>query len=101
MKLSTTAKLLLSSSCAMLLSGASCEQRPDPPTTVEVRVPVPVPCDATEPERPAWAFDAATKEQPLDDHVKKMRAELKQRMAYEAQVLAALRQCLRAPKVTE
>lgn len=68
----STAVILLSSA---LLAGASCENRPDPPSAVEVRVPVPVPCRVPEPSCQAPAYDQATKAMEGDQKVKLLRAE--------------------------
>lgn len=60
---------------AFLLTGASCENRPDPPSAVTVKVAVPVPCRVAEPVCAAPAYDAATKAQEGDAKVRLMRAE--------------------------
>ena len=57
------------------LSGASCENRPDPPSAVETKVAVPVPCRVAEPECLAPAYDAATPEMAGDRKAKLLRAE--------------------------
>lgn len=91
---SPTKRLLIA---ILLLSASACggQARPDPPTPVEIKVVVPVPCDVREPVVPAWAYDGALAEMPLDDKVRRMRAELAQRAAYEAEQRVALRQCLK------
>ena len=67
----TTAILAVS----WLLMGAMCDNRPDPPSAVEVRTAVRVPCAVPEPECRAPAYDTATKEMPGDRKAKLMRAE--------------------------
>ncbi len=52
---------LLALSCLAL---AGCQTRPDPPSAVEVKVAVPVPCAVPEPQCSAPAYNAAKKEQP-------------------------------------
>lgn len=68
-------RLLAGLSAALLLSGASCEQRPDPPSAVEVRVPVPIACRVAEPQCEVPAYDGATKAQPGDVKLQLFRAE--------------------------
>ena len=68
-----TVALLLASS--FLLAGASCENRPDPPSAVEIKVAVPVPCRVPIPVCFAPAYDSATKEMEGDRKVKLLRAE--------------------------
>jgi len=67
----TTAILAVS----WLLMGMSCEQRQDPPSAVEVRTAVRVPCSVPEPACRAPAYDAAMKDMPGDRKAKLMRAE--------------------------
>ena len=68
-------RLLAPIAAALLLSGASCEQRPDPPSAVEVRVPVPIACRVPEPQCEVPAYDSAQKAQPGDTKVQLLRAE--------------------------
>jgi hypothetical protein len=63
---------LLAVSCFAL---AGCQTRPDPPSAVEVKVAVPVPCAVPEPQCSTPAYDAAKKEQPADQKAKLLRAE--------------------------
>ena len=68
----TTAILALS----WLLMGMSCQdRRPDPPSAVEVRTAVRVPCAVPEPACRAPAYDSATKDMPGDRKAKLMRSE--------------------------
>jgi hypothetical protein len=59
----------------LTLTGFTCQERPDPPSAVEVRVAIPVPCTVPEPQCSAPAYDAARKEQPADQKAKLLRAE--------------------------
>ena len=68
-------RLLAGLSAALLLSGASCEQRPDPPSAVEVRVSVPIPCRVAEPQCEVPAYDSAQKTQPGDLKIQLLRGE--------------------------
>ena len=63
---------LLALSCLAL---AGCQTRPDPPSAVEVKVAVPVPCAVPEPQCSAPAYNAAKKAQPADQKAKLLRAE--------------------------
>lgn len=69
----STAALLVALSWALL--GASCQERPAPPSAVEVKVAVAVPCEVAEPQCRAPAYDAARKEMAGDAKVKLLRAE--------------------------
>lgn len=73
MRKSTTG-LLVVASC-WLLAGATCQERPDPPAAVEVKVAIPVPCRVAEPQCAAPAYDAATKGQDGDLRIRLLRAE--------------------------
>lgn len=64
---------LLASS--FLLMGATCQERPDPPSAVEVKVAVPVPCQVQEPSCAAPAYDSAKKDQDGDFRIRVLRAE--------------------------
>ena len=66
---------------------------PPPPVAVKTDVAIAVRCTAKEPVVPDWAYDGASKTLPVGEQVKRMRAELIQRAAYEKEQLSALRQC--------
>lgn len=61
--------------------------------TVEVQVPVPVPCKAPEVAKPKFALDAASVKQGVYSKGAAALAELKQRQAYEARLEAAVAAC--------
>ena len=86
----TTAVLL---ALCFLLAGASCETRPDPPSAVEVRVAVPVPCRVPLPECAAPAFDSATKDAPGDASLRLLRAEVASQADCIRRLLDALEVC--------
>jgi hypothetical protein len=69
----TTAILL---AVSWTLMGMSCEQRPEPPSAVEVRVAVPTPCQVDEPQCARPAYNAARKTQPGDKKAQLLRAEV-------------------------
>ena len=62
---------------APLLMGAMCENRPDTPVPIEVRVAVATPCLVPEPECHTPIYNTAKKEMPADVKVKLLRAETK------------------------
>ena len=61
--------------------------------TVEVKVPVPVPCRIGHIERPNFAFDAVTPSNGLYEKGRALLAEREQRIAYEARLEAAITAC--------
>lgn len=84
------AALLLASS--WVLFGACAPVRPDPPSAVEVKVAVPVPCRVPEPLCPLPAYDSARPEQPGDVKVRLLRVEA----AQQAECLREYRRALAA-----
>lgn len=78
-----------------LLMGASC-QEPSPPSAVEVKVAVPVPCQVPEPECSMPAFNGAKKEQEGDVKLRLLRAETVQAADCLRRYRKALAAC-RAP----
>lgn len=91
------AALLAASSLALM--GASCEERPTPPVAVEIRVPVPIPCQVPDPQCESPAYDQARKEQPGDVKVRLLRAETATQQDCLRQYRAAMMAC-RAPAKT-
>lgn len=79
------------------LALAGCQsQQPAPapePRVVEVRVPVPVPCKITPVARPAFAVDSLPLGAAIDEQMRALRAERKQRQGYEARLEAAVQAC--------
>jgi hypothetical protein len=73
---------------ALLASLCGCAGAP-----VEVPVPIPVTCEVPEPQRPAYAFDAATKAMPPAEKIRRLRAEIRQREFYEEELRTALAAC--------
>ncbi len=70
---------------ALLLAGCS--------TCEAVRVPVPVPCKVTPPQRPSMPTEALAADTSLDDFVAAAAAEIERREGYELQLRAALQAC--------
>lgn len=75
---------------APLLLLAGCETMP---TTVTVRVPVPVACQVATPERPVLAIDTMSPDLPLDVQNRHMRADHDERDGYEGRLETALATC--------
>ncbi|HCW0743547.1 TPA: hypothetical protein ACWL5R_003480 [Pseudomonas aeruginosa] len=63
------------------------------PRTVRVDVPVAVPCRVPAVEVPEWATARLRKGDDLQTKVRALLAERRQRIGYEAQLLAANRAC--------
>lgn len=63
------------------------------PRVVEVKVPVPVPCKATPPERPLFAVDGLAIGSGIWEQMKALRAERQQRIGYEVELEAAVKAC--------
>ncbi|EQB1849737.1 hypothetical protein [Pseudomonas aeruginosa] len=73
---------------------AGCAGRQDAePRTVRVEVPVAVPCRVPAVEVPAWAAAGLKKSDDLQTKVRALLAERRQRIGYDAQLLAANRAC--------
>ncbi|HCD6617226.1 hypothetical protein RQ528_19015 [Pseudomonas aeruginosa] len=73
---------------------AGCAGRQDAePRTVRVEVPVAVPCRVPAVEVPAWAAAGVRKGDDLQAKVRALLAERRQRIGYEAQLLAANQAC--------
>ncbi|HGW4621972.1 TPA: hypothetical protein ACNH8F_003487 [Pseudomonas aeruginosa] len=74
------------------LAGCAGQVEPEP-RTVRVEVPVAVPCRVPAVEVPAWAAAGLRKDDDLQTKVRALLAERRQRIGYEAQLLAANRAC--------
>ncbi|EOW6942048.1 hypothetical protein ACMFER_18130 [Pseudomonas aeruginosa] len=74
------------------LAGCAGRQEAEP-RTVRVDVPIAVPCRAPAVELPAWAAAGLRKGDDLQTKVRALLAERRQRIGYEAQLLAANRAC--------
>ncbi|HHJ1606062.1 hypothetical protein NMC42_11460 [Pseudomonas aeruginosa] len=80
---------------------AGCAGRQEEPRTVRVEVPVAVPCRVPAVEVPVWATDGLRKGDDLQVKVRALLAERRQRIGYEAQLLAANRACHVARKTAD
>ncbi|MEQ6495476.1 hypothetical protein [Pseudomonas aeruginosa] len=74
------------------LAGCAGQVEPEP-RTVRVDVPIAVPCRAPAVEVPAWAAAGLMKSDDLQMKVRALLAERRQRIGYEAQLLAANQAC--------
>ncbi|HBP6080202.1 TPA: hypothetical protein ONA81_004391 [Pseudomonas aeruginosa] len=74
------------------LAGCAGQVEPEP-RTVRVEVPVAVPCRVPAVVMPAWATAGLRKDDDLQTKVRALLAERRQRIAYEAQLLAANKTC--------
>ncbi len=63
------------------------------PKVVEVKVPVPVPCKVTPPERPLFAVDGLPIGSDIWEQMKALRAERQQRIGYILELEAVVRAC--------
>lgn len=61
--------------------------------TVEVKVPVPVPCRVDPVERPAFAVEALPAGASAFERLRALLVERQQRIAYESRLEAAISQC--------
>ena len=79
----------------VLLAGCQSQQQvlPPEPRVVEVKVPVAVPCKIAPVQRPAFAVDSLPLGAPIDQQMRALRAERKQRQGYEARLEAAVQAC--------
>lgn len=78
---------------SLLLAG--CSAIPEKPIvqTVEVKVPVQVPCKVSLPERPVFELDKTPADAGIFDLAKAAVIEIKQRRAYQAELEAAAKSC--------
>ncbi|HBP6835852.1 TPA: hypothetical protein L6B29_25480 [Pseudomonas aeruginosa] len=74
------------------LAGCAAQVKPEP-RTVRVEVPVAVPCRVPAVEVPAWATAGLRSGDDLQTKVRALLAERRQRIGYEAQLLAVNRAC--------
>lgn len=92
-------KLLLILSISVLAALSGCAT-PTTPLGVrvevqEVKVPVYQPCSVQVPETPIFSFDSAKVEMNVYDKVKLLLIDRRERQAYETELLAALKACVK------
>ncbi|HBO2999635.1 TPA: hypothetical protein L4R60_002181 [Pseudomonas aeruginosa] len=74
------------------LAGCAGQVEPEP-RTVRVEVPVAVPCRVPAVEVPVWVTAGLKKSDDIQTKVRALLAERRQRIGYEAQLLAVNRAC--------
>lgn len=87
----TTLKLALI--ILLLASLAGCAGAPRAPVVTEVKIPIVVPCEAPLPARPAFAVDGLPLGAPIDEQMRALRAERRQRIGYEIELETAAEAC--------
>lgn len=76
---------------ALVLSGCATTQTI--PATVEVKIPVPVLCQAVEPLEPTWNADLVKAGADVFEEMKALLADRKMSKGYEGELKEALRSC--------
>ncbi len=79
--------------CAALAGCAGKVADQPEPQVVRVEVPIQVPCKTDRVRRPAFAVDALPIGASIDKQMRALRAERKQRQAYELRLEAAIEAC--------
>lgn len=77
----------------LALALVGCAGQPPQVRTVRVEVPVLVPCRTKSVAVPAFATESLKKTDSLEVKVRALLAERHQRIAYETQLLAAVKAC--------
>lgn len=82
----------------VLLALSACAHKPVEPAVkiIEVRVPVPVPCDPARPAKPERTPRAVLASLPLSEAVRRLLVETDLSTAYERELEAALDGCASA-----
>lgn len=75
--------------CTCTLTGCATADR-----LVEIKVPIPVECRETEPQRPAMDTETLKPDARIDEQSRAMRAEIEAREGYEDRLRTALRNCI-------
>lgn len=79
--------------CLVLAGCAGQVAEPSEPVTVRVEVPVQVPCRTERVQRPAFAVDSLPIGASIDEQMRALRADRRQRQGYEARLEAAVEAC--------
>ena len=85
MKLLILVPILFLSACSWSIT--------KPPEIIEVKVPVPVYCNITEPIKPDFEFDKLKSGQSIFEQVKVLLADRKQHLGYEVELQTAISEC--------
>lgn len=75
---------------AMLMLLTACGTTP---VVTAIKVPVPIQCQETVPDRPAMPTEGFTEKPTLDQYVRAARAEIERHNGYETQLRTALEAC--------
>jgi type IV pilus biogenesis protein CpaD/CtpE len=81
-------KPILITAAVALLAGCA-----GAPVVTTVKVPVPVQCKETVPDRPVMPTEQFTKKPKVDEFTKAAQAEIERREGYEVKMRAALEAC--------
>lgn len=87
MKRLTVALSLVLTGCAGLVA------EPPEPAVVRVEVPVQIPCRTERVQRPVFAVDVLPIGASIDEQMRALRADRRQRQGYEARLEAAVAAC--------
>ena len=79
--------------CLLLAGCATAIPEPVVTQTVEVQVPVSVPCRVTLPERPVYELDRTSKDADIWTLARAAVIEIRQRQAYQLLIEAAAKSC--------
>lgn len=80
----------------VVLAGCATVDEPVIDTVIQtVQVPIAMPCAVAIPTKPKLNFDALVVEQDIFDKTKAVLADRKLAQAYETELLAALKSCVR------
>lgn len=63
-------------------------------TVIEkIEVPLPIPCNIVPPQKPVMPFSETGPSEDIFDNVKRLLAEIQERIGYEVQLEAAIKAC--------
>ena len=79
--------------CLVLAGCAGQVAEPPEPVTVRVDVPVQIPCRTERVQRPVFAVDVLPIGAAIDEQMRALRADRRQRQGYEARLEAAVEAC--------
>ncbi|WP_043309273.1 hypothetical protein [Pseudomonas sp. ML96] len=77
----------------LALAGCAGQVEEPEPRVVRVEVPIPVPCTTEPVAVPAWAADGLRRSDSLEEKVRALLADRRQRQGYEKELLAANEVC--------
>jgi hypothetical protein len=86
-------KRLIAVLCLALAGCAGRVAEPPEPAVVRVEVPVQIPCRTERVPRPVFAVDVLPIGASIDEQMRALRADRRQRQGYEARLEAAVEAC--------